>query len=213
MFKQVDGGAGAWENWRCQRDVVSIFFWGIRFAFAPHVSHKLCVFCDQEKVGSGRVPHVARLLQFADHLAYFSAACGMQMLRLARHMPHATKQNLFVLAIWCSCSCSCRARASCITCISCYYRFVASTNKRNFLGHHSSSSNNNNLPSIDGRTESSAQPAAQSSAAHKALSSAAQPTSFGTCQKRSKCAAAAKSASTRMHTLSASTQPRRLGVA
>lgn len=84
------------ENWRCQRDVVSIFFWGIRFAFAPHVSHKLCVGCDQVKVCSGQraakgVPHVAssRLLQFADHLAYFSAACGMQMLRLARHMPHA----------------------------------------------------------------------------------------------------------------------------
>lgn len=80
-------------NWRCQRDVVSIFFWGIHFAFGPHVSHKLCVGCDQVKaVGSGRVPpHAAssRLLQFADHLAYFSAACGMQMLRIARHMPHA----------------------------------------------------------------------------------------------------------------------------
>lgn len=83
---------GELENWRCQRDVVSIFFWAIRFAFAPHVSHKLCVGCDQVKaVGSGTVPHAAssRLLQFADHLAYFSAACGMQMLRLARYMPHA----------------------------------------------------------------------------------------------------------------------------
>lgn len=93
MFEQVDGGAGELGNWRCQRDVVSIFFWGIRFAFGPHVSHKLCVGCDRvEAVGSGRVPpHAAssRLLQIADHLAYFSAACGMQMLRLARHMPHA----------------------------------------------------------------------------------------------------------------------------
>lgn len=184
----------------------------------PHMCHTNCAFSATKRRWAAGGCHTLQAAGCSNLLTIWLTfsllvACKCCDLLATCHMPHATKQNLFVLAIWCSCSCSCRARASCITCISCYYRFVASTNKRNFLGHHSSSSNNNNLPSIDGRTESSAQPAAQSSAAHKALSSAAQPTSFGTCQKRSKCAAAAKSASTRMHTLSASTQPRRLGVA
>lgn len=50
---------------------------------------------------------------------------------------HATKQNLFMLL------------ASCITCISCYYRFVASTNKRNFLGHRSSRGGSSAAAAID----------------------------------------------------------------
>lgn len=121
-------GKGNERNWRW---LAWLCFWGIRFAFGPHVSHRLCVGATcgkrQQACGMRHVPWgcCSNLLTI---WLTFAAACGMQILpHAACRMLHATKQNLFVLL------------ASCITCISCYYRFVASTNKRNFLGHHRSS--------------------------------------------------------------------------